>query len=110
MAGIPQGEPPEEPAATMVLGPASAEAAGRRRVLAVVACIGVCAALGGYFVGRSGGEDLDAARASGTIAGKRESTKAAERDGYKVGHKAGYKQTYRKAYETAYETARETGQ
>jgi hypothetical protein len=114
MARIPQGEPPEERAATMVLGPASAEAARRRRVLAVVACIGVCAALGGYFVGRSGGEDLDAARASGTIAGRHESTKAAERDGYKagykVGHEAGYKQTYRKAYRTAYETATETGQ
>lgn len=98
----------------MVLGPASAEAAHRRRVLAAVACIGVCAALGGYFVGRSGGEDLDAARAAGTLQGKHEGTAAARRtgyrQGYKQGHKAGYKDTYKKAYKTAYKTVTETGQ
>jgi flagellar biosynthesis/type III secretory pathway protein FliH len=98
----------------MVLGPASAEAAQRRRALGAVAAIGICAVLGGYFVGHSGGEDLDAARAAGTVAGKQESTKAAERDGYtagyKEGRKAGYKQTYKKAYKTAYKTATEAGQ
>src|SRR3954466_16117724 len=106
MSSIPQVDPPDDRAATMVLGPASAEAAQRRRVLAAVACIGLCAALGGYFVGRSGGHDLDAARAAGTLAGKHESTKASQNDGYKAGykagHKAGYKQTYKKAYKTAY--------
>lgn len=113
MSSIPQGEPPEDRAATMVLGPASAEAAQRRRGLVAVACIGLCAALGGYFVGRSGGEDLDAARAAGTLSGKHESTRAAERDGYKAGykdgHKTGYDQTYKKAYKTAYKTATESG-
>ena len=114
MSSIPQGEPPDDRAATMVLGPASAEAAQRRRVLAAVVGIGIWAALGGYFVGRSGGEDLDAARNAGTLEGKHQSTAASERtgykQGYKEGHKAGYDETYKKAYKTAYKTATETGQ
>jgi flagellar biosynthesis/type III secretory pathway protein FliH len=109
VTNVPQGEPPDDRAATMVLGPASAEAAQRRRVLAAVVGIGICAALGGYFVGRAGGEDLDAARDKGTLQGTHESTGAARRDGYdagfKSGRKAGYKQTYKKAYKDAYKTA-----
>jgi len=112
MPDVQQVEPTEEPPPIMALGPASADAAQRRRVLAVVVAIGICAGLGGYFVGRSGGEDVEAARAAGTSAGKQASTRAAERDGYKAGYKqgrrAGYRQTYRKAYKTAYKTATET--
>jgi hypothetical protein len=112
MTDLPQVEPVDERPATMVLGPASAEAAHRRRVLAAVGCIGICAALGGFLIGRSGGHDVDAARAEGTAAGKHESTKATTRDGYnagyKVGHKRGYDQTYKKSYKNAYKTATET--
>jgi hypothetical protein len=94
----------------MVLGEASAEVARRRRAaLAIVIGLGITAGLGGYFVGHSGGEDLDAARAAGTAQGKHESTAAGTRDGYrqgfKEGRRAGYKQTYRKAYRTAYKQA-----
>src|SRR4051812_17251141 len=86
MSTLPQGEPPDDRSATMVLGPASAEAAQRRRALAAVVGIGICAALGGYFVGRSGGEDLDAARNAGTLQGKHEGTAAARRTGYRQGY------------------------
>ena len=114
MSSIPQGEPPDDRAATMVLGPASAEAAQRRRALVAVVAIGISALLGGYFVGRSGGEDLDAARAAGTRQGQTEGTAASERSGYKAGykegHKAGYDETYKKAYKTAYKTVTEAGQ
>ena len=111
MSWIPQGSrPPDDRAATMVLGPASAEVVRRRRAaLAVAVALGLTAALGGYLVGRTGGEDLDAARQAGTIQGKHESTAAARRDGYdqgyKEGKKAGYKETYKKAYKTAYKEA-----
>ena len=111
MSGIPHGaQPPEDRAATMVLGPASAEVARRRRAaLAVAIGLGITAALGGYFIGQAGGEDVDAARQAGTTQGKHESTAAAHRDGYNAGYeegkKAGYKQTYKSAYKTAYNEA-----
>src|SRR4051812_34527287 len=110
MSSIPQGEPPEDRTATLVLGEASAEVARRRHAtIAVLVGLGITASLGGFFVGRSGGENVDAARAEGTLQGKHESTKAAERDGYnqgyKEGKKAGYKQTYKQAYKTAYKEA-----
>jgi hypothetical protein len=95
---------------TMVLGPASTEVARRRRAaLAVVVALGITAGLGGYFVGRSGGGDVDAARAAGAIQGKRASTSASDRAGYRrgfsEGRRSGYEQTYRKAFKAAYEKA-----
>jgi hypothetical protein len=100
----------DDRAPTMVLGPASAEVVRRRRAaLAIVVGLGITAALGGYFVGHSGGEDLDAARAAGTAEGKRAGAAASARTGYRQGfregRRAGYKQTYRKAYRTAYKEA-----
>jgi len=94
----------------MVLGEASAEVARRRRAaLAVVVGLGITAGLGGYLVGHSGGEDLDAVRAAGTAQGKHESTAAGTRGGYREGfregRRAGYKQTYRRAYKAAYKEA-----
>ena len=102
--------PEDERAPTMLLGEAPAEAARRRRAaLAVAAGLGITAALGGYFVGRSGAEDLDAASHAGTLEGKHQSTTPSRRDGYeqgyKEGRKAGYAETYRKAYRTAYKQA-----
>jgi hypothetical protein len=114
MTWDPQGaQPPDDRAATMVLGPASTEAVRRRRAaLAVVVGLGITSALGGYFIGRSGGEDLDAARAAGTLQGAHQGTVASSRAGYRQGfregRRAGYEQTYGKAYRTAYKQA--TGQ
>jgi hypothetical protein len=111
MSEIPQGSrPPDDRAATMVLGPASAEVVRRRRAtVAVTVGLGLTALLGGYFVGHAGGKDLDAARQAGTAQGKHESTAASRRDGYsngyKAGKKAGYDETYDKAYKTAYKQA-----
>jgi flagellar biosynthesis/type III secretory pathway protein FliH len=112
MSSAPQVEPADDRAATGVLGPASAEAAQPRRVLGALAAIGVAAVLGGFFIGRLGGEDVDAARSAGAAEGARQSTAASERAGYRAGYeegrKAGYKETYKKAYKTAYDTARST--
>ena len=78
-------------------------------MLAAVVGLGLTAALGGYFVGRSGGKDIDAARAAGTSQGEHVSTAASERAGFKQsyaeGRRIGYRETYRKAYKTAYKEA-----
>ena len=94
----------------MVLRPASAEAVrGRRAALAVVVGLGITAALGGYFLGRSGGEDLDAARSAGTAEGRHVATagttRAGYRDGFAEGRRAGYRQAFRREYKTAYKQA-----
>jgi hypothetical protein len=110
MSSTPQGDPPDDRAATMVLGPASTEAARRRRaVLALIVGLGLTAGLGGYLVGHSGADDVDAAHDAGTAQGKQVSIAASKRagydEGYREGKKAGYKATYKKAYKAAYEQA-----
>ncbi len=94
----------------MVLGPASADAArGRRAALVVVVGLGITAALGGYFLGRSGGEDLDAARSAGAAEGRHVATagrtRAGYREGFAVGERAGYRQAFRREYRAAYKQA-----
>ena len=77
--------------------------------LLVAAALGV----GGYLVGKSSGEDLDAARAEGAAAGQKAGTTKGTAAGYEVGFRkgreAGFEATYapafRKNYSEAYEDA-----
>lgn len=92
--------------------PAEPPRRSRRRPLAlalVVVALAVGAGVGAYFVGRSTGEDLDAARAAGEAAGQREgAAKGAQQgyaEGFKAGRKKGYEQTYDDAYKAAYRKA-----
>lgn len=75
-------------------------------IVALVALLAAGAGVGGYLAGKSGGEDLDAARAAGERQGKRDGAERGARRGYQEGfkkaRKAGYNQTYDKAYIRAY--------
>ncbi len=76
----------------------------RRKPLLVVLLVAVLAAgtgVGGYAIGASGGEDLDAARERGARAGEREGRERGERRGIAVGREAGEKAAYRTAYRKA---------
>jgi hypothetical protein len=91
-----------------------AEPPRRRRALSiavVVLALAGGAGVGAYFVGRSTGEDLDAARAAGAAAGQREgAAKGAQQgyaEGFKAGREKGYEQTYDEAYKAAYRKAYE---
>lgn len=53
---------------------------------------------GGYFFGRSTGEDLDAARSSGAVSGK----KAGAAKGYALGFKKGFREGRGKGFEDAF--------
>ena len=82
------------------------------RILAlglVVALLAVGAGIGAYFIGKSGGEDLAAARAAGAAAGQRQgAAKGAQigyAQGFKAGREKGYSQTYPDAYTAAYRKA-----
>jgi flagellar biosynthesis/type III secretory pathway protein FliH len=82
----------------------------RKPLLAALAIlVGAGAAIGGYFIGYSTGEDLDAAREAGAAAGREAgSARGAEQgyaQGFKEGRKKGYQQTYASAYEEAYRKA-----
>lgn len=86
----------------------------RRRPVAVallVLALAAGAGIGAYFVGRSTGEDLDAARAAGAAAGQREGAAKGAEEGYAKGfaqgQKKGYRETYENAYREAYRTALE---
>ena len=68
----------------------------------VVVVLGGVSAVGGYLVGRSGGPDLDAARA----AGAREGAQAGSTRGTREGYQEGFRQARRRAYEASYERAR----
>lgn len=76
-------------------------------VFAMLAAAGMC----GYFVGKSGGEDIDAARKEGERQGQLTGTSRGNERGYKAGYlegrARGYRQTYRRAYRRAYEAALE---
>jgi hypothetical protein len=81
---------------------------GRGLIAGVVACLVLAAGagVGGYFVGKSGGEDLDAARAAGAAEGREQgSAKGAEEgyaEGFKEGRREGYSATFATAYRKAY--------
>jgi hypothetical protein len=81
-------------------GPSAPAVAGA--LLALFACLVVF----GYLVGKSGGEDLDAARAAGAAQGRQQVSPSATRRGYaqglRAGRREGYKQTYRRTYRAAY--------
>lgn len=101
--------PPWADAASPVASDGPTGKRGRGRLaagLAVFLILAAGAAGGGYALGKSGGEDLDAARAKGAAEGQREgAARGAERGydfGLKQGEKAGYKQTYKKSYDRAY--------
>lgn len=95
----------------------SESAGSARRLNLFILLAGVMVALilggGGYLVGRSSGEDLEAARARGTTLG----TTAGERHGEVRGFRAGfakgkslsfevsYNQAYKRAYVEAWEEA-----
>ena len=75
----------------------------------LVTAIAVCAVLlvagGGYLIGRSSGEDLDAAREAGASAGEAAGAKEGAERGREEGVRAGFKRGYEAAYRTAYEDA-----
>jgi hypothetical protein len=81
---------------------------GARAAAVLLLC--VLAATAGYAIGRSGGADLDAARAEGNGVGQERSRQAADRRGYaegrRQGERAGYRATYRRAYRAAERKAR----
>jgi flagellar biosynthesis/type III secretory pathway protein FliH len=110
----PRSEGEESPTEAMPIAPgANHSSASRPPALMVVGAVLLCLALGavGYFIGRSTGEDLDAANAAGEAAGKVRGTEIGSRRGYasgfKAGRQAGYKQTYADAYRQAYRKAYE---
>jgi hypothetical protein len=80
-------------------------------LLLIVAVIAV--GVGGYFVGQSAGEDLDAARSEGTAQGQREGSARGAEEGFAEGRKEGrkaafaksYEKSYREGYRTSYEDA-----
>lgn len=73
----------------------------------------VAVGVGAYFIGKSSGADLDAAKAAGEAAGRVKGAEIGSRQGYALGFKAGRKQgyektlapAYRQAYQKAYEDA-----
>ncbi len=84
----------------------------RTRTAVFVSAVVLLAAglgVGGYFLGRSTGENLDAARAAGAAAGQNRGAAKGAAQGYavglKAGRKAGYGQTYPTAYRKAYRKA-----
>lgn len=76
-------------------------------IAVLVAAIGL--GIGAYFVGKSSGEDLDAAKAAGTAAGQESGAARGTRIGYakgfKEGREKGFEQTYSDAYREAYAKA-----
>src|SRR2546423_7922748 len=108
-----QRRPPWEDQAATAIQPASGETTrifGRRRrhipaAAAVAVGLGLSAALGGYFVGHSGGNDVDAARTAGAAHGRAEGSSRGSRPGYRQGFKEGRRAGYRQAYRAAYKAA-----
>ena len=62
-------------------------------------------AAGGYYLGRTSGEDLATARSSGVADGRNEGAKAGEEEGFGTGFKLGREGGYPAAYERAFEAA-----
>jgi hypothetical protein len=78
-----------------------------RRFLIVVGLVAVLIVLGvgGYLVGHSTGEDLDAAREQGTERGQRAGTARGHEEGYARGFGEGRAQSYPEAFRAGYRTA-----
>ena len=72
-----------------------------------VVVVGCAAAVGAgaYFVGKSTGEDLEAAQTVGTRAGERAGTAKGTKQGYAAGFAQGRKKGYERAYGPAYRVA-----
>jgi flagellar biosynthesis/type III secretory pathway protein FliH len=84
----------------------------RGRGVAIALTVLVLAAgagVGAYFVGRSTGEDLEAARAAGAAAGREagaaKGRKVGYAEGFEAGREQGYRQTYAESYKAAYRKA-----
>jgi hypothetical protein len=68
----------------------------------IALALGAGSALGGYFLGKSSGEDLQAARLAGERAGQQAGAASGAEKGYAQGFTQGRKKGYRNAYESAY--------
>ena len=79
----------------------------RRKVFAGLSLILLLAALGagGYLLGLSTGEDLDAARSGGTAQGQREGAAQGAEEGFAEGRAQGREQAFSKSYKGSYQTA-----
>ena len=60
---------------------------------------------GGYLLGKSSGEDLDAARSAGSAAGERAGSAQGAEQGFAEGQEQGRRVGYRTSYATAYRAA-----
>jgi hypothetical protein len=102
---------PTPPAATRLddeTNRAESERRSQRKPLAISAIVLALAAgvgVGGYFLGRNSGEDLDAARAAGARQGQREGAARGAERGYGQGFRRGRRQGYRHSYGPAYDRA-----
>jgi hypothetical protein len=83
---------------------------GSRRYAIVAALSGaiILVAASGYVLGKSSGEDLDAARLSGAKHGRAEGAARGAEQGFSSGYSAGRKRGYRQGYKSAYRKARNT--
>jgi hypothetical protein len=83
----------------------------RRRILVVALFVAALIGLGaaGYYLGRSGGSDVDAARArghkEGVSLGYAIGTHRGFQKGFSSGRTGNYDSTYRRGYESAYRQA-----
>jgi hypothetical protein len=79
----------------------------RRKVFTGLSVILLLAALGvgGYVLGHSTGEDLDAARAEGTAQGQREGAAEGAEQGFAEGRTQGREEAYSESYKSSYQTA-----
>jgi hypothetical protein len=80
----------------------------RRRILAIVAAGVIATAgagVGAYFVGHSGGEDLDSARAAGRAAGEKRGQAVGEKQGLAQGRRQGQAQAFGVSFTEAYVAA-----
>jgi hypothetical protein len=72
-------------------------------VVAVVLIAGLAA--GGYLLGKSSGEDIDAAREHGMAIGKAAGSALGATQGRQAGTRAGFARGYTDAYREAYQAA-----
>lgn len=90
-------------------GQVKEDSSHRWLVWTVVVAVALAVGVGAYLIGRSTGEDLDAAKAAGAAAGRRvgiaRGTHRGYADGFKRGRNEGYAETYPDAYARAYRQA-----